>query len=299
MRRSNNLFLTQLLISCAVAGAGVLCGCADKAGDKPDVAYTIAKGDSGTIDKLLQEGLDANARLRGDKVLYRGFDETPLYVAARFCRGDIVRLLIASGADVNGISPYGRTPLHGLFITPSSIRELELMPHYRSPNKTVEGRLPPPCFYEDECLAVVSLLVASGANVNAKEEASGATPLHLAARSCYPAAISRLLECGAEVNPRDVDGSTPLHYAVQTNSEIAVQLLVTRGADVDIRDSKHGWTPLHEAVMFERESAARALLESGARVNTKDLLGHSPLWHANKDRKTDFVDLLRKFGATD
>jgi hypothetical protein len=57
---------------------------------------------------------------------------------------------------------------------------------------------------------IAGLLIAKGADVNAKENLWGWTPLHYAARSGEKEIIELLIAEGADVNVKDYDGETPL-----------------------------------------------------------------------------------------
>ena len=61
------------------------------------------------------------------------------------------------------------------------------------------------------------------------------------------ARAERLIATGADVNAKDHVGGTPLGRAVNQGREAMVKLLIDSGADVNIKDDS-GWTPLHIAV---------------------------------------------------
>lgn len=63
---------------------------------------SIAKGDTETVQKLIALGEDVNEKSNG---------MTPLMYAARFNRVEIVKLLIANGANVKAKSAKGFTAL--------------------------------------------------------------------------------------------------------------------------------------------------------------------------------------------
>jgi ankyrin repeat protein len=75
---------------------------------------------------------------------------------------------------------------------------------------------------------VVALLLARGADVNAKAK-GGPTPLHLAAQEGCADAANLLLACHAKVNPRDDADRTPLKRAKQWHRDAMVQLLKQHG----------------------------------------------------------------------
>lgn len=102
---------------------------------------------------------------------------------------------------------------------------------------------------------VVRALVKSGANVDARDGVKHCTALHVAARRGSVAIAEALLECGAEIDPRDSLGETPLRRSVNCNKIHVAALLLARGADARSIGSK-GLTPLQAA----RSSAMKQLL---------------------------------------
>jgi ankyrin repeat protein len=90
--------------------------------------------------------------------------------------------------------------------------------------------------------------------------ASGETPLMMAAMRGQLAWVQRLLERGAQVRR---DGWTPLHYAAAGPSVPTVALLLDRGAAIDAR-SPNGTTPLMMAARYGAIDAADLLLKRGA-----------------------------------
>ncbi|KAJ3175578.1 hypothetical protein HDU87_006075 [Geranomyces variabilis] len=97
-----------------------------------------------------------------------------------------------------------------------------------------------------ESEAIVRVLVALGANVNARNVKSGKTPLAYAVRDPYffpdgspqnkeemeravYSIVTFLLESGADVNAVDLDGNYALHYAVRAKDAELVRLLLSGG----------------------------------------------------------------------
>ena len=60
---------------------------------------------------------------------------------------------------------------------------------------------------------IVELLIAKGADVNAKAGDAGSTPLHWAVQQSHNEIVQLLIAKGADVNAKHGDGETPLDYA--------------------------------------------------------------------------------------
>lgn len=104
---------------------------------------------------------------------------------------------------------------------------------------------------------IVELLLAAGADPNARTNHRHSGPLHYAADGYVsgpvwdPKRQVKTLQClvkaGAEVNAPDKNGATPLHRAVRTRCADAVEYLLSVGADPK-RKNLPGSTPFHLAV---------------------------------------------------
>jgi len=134
--------------------------------------------------------------------------------------------------------------------------------------------------------------LAAGTDVNAMDDWSW-TPLRWATFGGHKEIVELLIAKGADVNAKDVFmGMTPLHYAL--NKEIA-ELLIAKGADVNAK-GKRG-TPLHYTATFGSSKVVKLLIDKGADVNAKTDAGRTPLDRAIVMDKTKIADLLRKHGG--
>ena len=112
-----------------------------------------------------------------------------------------------------------------------------------------------------------------------KEEPSGRSPLHLAARAGSLPAVQLLLEWGAPPNARDGAQRTPLCTAARARSDIVgvlVGALLAGGASPTHADAR-GRTALHHAALAANVEAVSQLLSWGAAPNSADAEGATPL----------------------
>jgi len=110
--------------------------------------------------------------------------------------------------------------------------------------------------YVDE----VTYAIADGADVNAKDDLEGLTPLHRAIWYGHKKIVKLLIDAGANVNLKADDGSTPLHHAayrVIENMKLIheiVEKLISADADVNVKDDD-GETPLDVAITKQTKIA--------------------------------------------
>ena len=136
--------------------------------------HAVAKGDLERVKAFLAESPEL-ANIRND------FGSAPLHDASNAGNTALVELLLAFKADPNAAGSLAVTPLH---------------------RAASRGRA-----------EVAALLLANGANVDAKEQCEGQTPLHWAIKGEHEALVQLLLTHKANIHAVDNNGSTPLHIA--------------------------------------------------------------------------------------
>ena len=140
-------------------------------------------------------------------------------------------------------------------------------------------------------VAEVESLVDSGADINAAN-ASGQTPLHLAAANGDTGMVRVLLEDGAELDvPDSGEGLSALHVAAQCGHEQVVDLLVRYGADLEAR-TLHQQTPLHLAALHGQAGVAAQLLKYHVRLDSRNAEGMTALQLAEKYGRRNVVELI-------
>jgi hypothetical protein len=118
--------------------------------------------------------------------------DTALHVAAAAHRPEIARALIGLGADVAARNRRGATPLH----------------------YAADGSPGSPQWNPAHQATTIALLIASGADPNAGDQNS-VTPLHRAVRTRCAAAVSALIDGGADARRQNGNGSTAIMLATR------------------------------------------------------------------------------------
>jgi hypothetical protein len=103
----------------------------------------------------------------------------------------------------------------------------------------------------------IELLLAKGANINARTE-GGFTPLHWAASRDAVDAASLLVQSGADINATTPNNVTPLHWAASRNATNVIKFLLLLDADYRSKTDA-GFKPIHFAAINDANQAAQFL----------------------------------------
>jgi cytohesin len=219
--------------------------------------------------------------------------ETLLQSAAGKGKLAVVKLLLDSGAAVDGLQQPGLTALHyAAGNGHKAIVDLLLSKGAKPDTQTVIGVTALHLAARKGYESVAKALLAAGASVNSKTTASeiheavgwalhyrlsgsGQTPLLLAADAGYAGLVELLLAKGADANVVDDSGRTPLSYAVDKHYQPVVQLLLAAHANPNAGSSN---LPLTEAAYYGDMPTLKLLLANGAASDintnvTKDFRG--------------------------
>ncbi|XP_037624039.1 ankyrin repeat, SAM and basic leucine zipper domain-containing protein 1 [Sebastes umbrosus] len=184
----------------------------------------ISKGDTGTVQQLLDNGMDVETRL--------GFEWTPLMCAVSVANYDLAKLLLDRGASANFSKDHWTVLMASCTASAS----------------------------EDKIARCVEILLSRNADPNMVDR-SQMTCLMLTARDGYSKVINLLVSHGADINVKDGNGYTALSVAVQYGKEEAVLKLLQLGADKTLKN-KVGKTPADLAVIFKHPQIGRILASS-------------------------------------
>ena len=208
----------------------------------------VLRGDLDLVKALLAKGADSNARLaKGTPSRYYSKDyafnestvgATPLWLAARYGEPEIMRALVAAGANPRFTMPDGMTTLMQAIVVTRGIgtfRAGDRRERYQGPADVAAKAVG-----EEERITLETAKAA--------------------------------IELGADVRAMNKDGDTALHTAVGLGLNSVVQLLADSGADLEAKNKK-GVTPL--AAATNRAARPPAVQYFGAAddtASTADLL---------------------------
>jgi len=207
-----------------------------------------------------------------------------LHRAARFGHAEVIKVLVAKGADVAMTNKFGMTALH---------------------HGAVHGGAD-----------VLQSLLDGGADPNQPDDA-GRLPLHWTATKGHVEGAKVLLAGGAKPTGGDKEGFTPLHRCCQEepkpasdeeaediykekldNAKAAIaEILISKGAKIGARDLKGQQTPLHLSSMNGLVAVTGALLSAGADVNVTNKIEQTPLIYAVIEEHVGAIKLLLGAGA--
>lgn len=183
---------------------------------------------------LLELGADVNLRTQSE-------GDTALHIAVMNSNIEMVRALLAGGAEVNATDRLLRTPL----LRASGIGNLQIMQTLVSAGADVDRpmstRLTPLGFAAQRGRADAVIFLAER-SVKVSRAYFGYSPLPVLVRHGLTSAVAALLAAGADIDGVDEEGNTALYTAVTRRREELIELLMACGAD-PCRPVHEGDTP--------------------------------------------------------
>lgn len=200
---------------------------------------------------MMEKGINVN--LTEDAPAEAGM--TPLHLACLKARTEVVRLLIAAGADDAMTIRKGASPAHLVLMkdrwgkslkTEQMAEIIKELKHLDIPDE--EG-LTPLMLLRHSTRELLPIFMEKGVNVNHADR-YGMTALML----CLDKDIYKgLLQAGADINMVDNKGNSALHHALHHRAEVEARYLIKKGADYN-RPNNEGETPAHLAAEKGLES---------------------------------------------
>jgi ankyrin repeat protein len=207
-----------------------------------ELVDAVRAGNVGRVVQLLDSGADPNKRSP-----YNG----PLHEAARIGSAEITTILIRAGADIELSGFGGVHPLHSAAMAgQAKVVSILLKSGAKADSLDNIGRTPLLSFASGDIgdLDTLTALLDGGADPNLLDGLFH--PLDYAAMNGRAKMADLLIAFGANIDAKDnLYGETPLHLAIYANTEVpfihleVARLLIERGADVNAKD-KNGQTPM-------------------------------------------------------
>ena len=251
----------------------------------------VLKRDRNAVRELLKNQSDVNAA--------QPDGSTALMLAAERHDVEIADLLIRARANVNAANEYGATALSVACATGNVALIERLLDAHADPNAPLlSGETPLMTAVDKGDIRTATVLLAHGAEVNAKETKGGQTALMWAVANRSPELVKLLLDHGADARARSAGGFTSLLFAAQQGLVDSGRVLLQAGADVNEPRSGNRMTPLMIAAASGNNSFSILLLENGANPDLTDESGFTAMHYAASDRNgLDVVRALLGRGA--
>lgn len=248
---------------------------------------------------------------------------TPLMIAVRADRKDMVRLLLEKGADINVKDYAGKTAffysIHKKVRTPIFDMLLEKGAEYDITDNS--GMTSLMQAVQSGNVEIAGLMIEKGVDINARKK-DELTAIHIAASQGNKEMMNFLISKGASLTVRDKDSNLPLMISLMRNHVDSARLLYEAKPDVvpeliyhtgmnDLDKVKEllgsgnvdvnkrasgGQSALFLAALKKNEKMVRLLLQHKADPNLKDKKGDTPLMAAKGNTPTMIA--LLEYGAT-
>ncbi|HYE86901.1 MAG TPA: ankyrin repeat domain-containing protein, partial [Vicinamibacterales bacterium] len=233
-------------------------------GGVPPLVYMMLWSDNPAgLRWLVEHGANPNLAWGPD-------GEGPLHVAARRWDLDIVKLLVAHGADVqrrraDGYTPHTLAELHGnraiaeFLLASGAANELSPLERFMAAAARADG-------------AAADAVLAAHPQVRHQLTTVHHLMLQRPAESGNAAVLEVMLQRGFDPNVPDKDGVTALHRAAMGGHPAAAATLIKYGAKVDALDGMFSASPLvwavegrgHAQPGSDHVGVARVLIEAGS-----------------------------------
>jgi ankyrin repeat protein len=242
---------------------------------------------------------------------------TPLHAAAQKGNAELIRFLLAMGADPDPVNDNNESPL----CNAAGLEKIEAVRLLAAAGADIHRPISP-----TNPLTPAQIGVRSGgpmldALLQPKavrtKDPNGLTILHLASKAGRPDVTKKIIDAMAPVNDRDKSGKTPLDYALAEGgtegfAETAEMLVLAggtsmdpfyayfapaaRSANYDIRITD-GYAAIHYAAYKGFSGYISFIAGKKADINIKNNSGATALHEAYKEGRLEIVSQLLDLGA--
>lgn len=260
------------------------------------------EGRAQTIFDAVQQGNLARVRrfLQADRRYANEigpYGNQPLHTAADSGRLEVVRMLVAAGADVNGIgrrqdrwTPLFNAVTHG---QTDVVRFLLANGAAVDPKDNIGNT--PLAFAADNRAEIAEILLAAGANANDRRQPQdGWTPMFTAVHHSALDAMRVLMRHAADLDLRANNGDAVIHLAARTGADRALALLLSSGQRIETPNAD-GDTPLMVAAAAGQMGMGRFLLGVGAEIDARNKAGRTAADEALRNNQPAFAEMIQNY----
>ena len=248
---------------------------------------------------------DSVNRLTNDYIFHARI--TPLFLASKLGRANLVKILLTHGADVNAVDELGRTAL--LAACEENMEEVidVLLDSCADPNSGGFDGLQTP---SDTCLGaaikahnigVFRKLLNAGVHVNLKNESnrglnwpyqrviSHGNYLHSTLMQSCPDILELLCKHGCDIETVDDNEETPLFLTVRKQDLDSTRILLKYGANPNAVTELGNTLNIAAATVPANKEMIKLLVSNGAQLNVMERMNRVPLalylsnFNMNKD----------------
>lgn len=235
-----------------------------RGGGSAELFRAVLEDNLDRVNQELASGTDINSR-------HPDGEWTPLMMASFHGHSDIVRELLARGADVTITDDDGITALFAAVNRGHLDIVKQLTSHGASPNVMSQetGITPLMSASDDGALEIVKDLLDHGADINARSTGQGWTPLIWAVYSGHADIVRELMKRGADTSIIAYYGDNVFDIAIQVGPDPEIKRILT-GQPEEPLESRNIPAGSENAISFDEIKEGNAMVNFPRQANTTD-----------------------------